>query len=257
MNHYPHHIGDFDKATRHLTRLERSIYRDLMDVYYDTENRLALDRNDLCRRIIARSTDEQAAVEQVLKEFFVETSTGWFHSRCESEIQKFKANNTQKSKAGKASAASKAKRKQDVIAGKDDGNERSTSVQRQNNGTSTNQNQNQNQNHKPKTKAKSKTDAQLALLFACDIPERLALQWLEIRKEKKLVLNETALDLTKEEARKAGITLLQAITRCCGEGWGGFKASWLEDKSSINAAKKLPSQDDFENKDYGIGVQSL
>ena len=23
MKHYPHHIGDFDKATRHLTRIER------------------------------------------------------------------------------------------------------------------------------------------------------------------------------------------------------------------------------------------
>ena len=124
MNHYPHHIGDFDKATRHLTRLERSIYRDLMDVYYDTENRLALDRNDLCRRIIARSTDELTAVEQVLKEFFIETESGWFNSRCEDEIQKFKANNTQKSQAGKASAAAKAQRKQEAING------RSTDVQR-------------------------------------------------------------------------------------------------------------------------------
>ena len=29
MNFYQHHIGDFNNATRHLTRLERSIYRDL------------------------------------------------------------------------------------------------------------------------------------------------------------------------------------------------------------------------------------
>ena len=30
MNYYPHHIGDFDYATRHLTRVERSIYRVLI-----------------------------------------------------------------------------------------------------------------------------------------------------------------------------------------------------------------------------------
>ena len=54
MKHYPHHIGDFDKATRHLTRIERSVYRDLIDLYYDTEQRLTLDVAALCRRIIAR-----------------------------------------------------------------------------------------------------------------------------------------------------------------------------------------------------------
>ncbi|MGE8450704.1 MAG: DUF1376 domain-containing protein, partial [Pseudomonadales bacterium] len=37
MNHYPHHIGDFNTATRHLSRLERAIYRDMRDMYCDTE----------------------------------------------------------------------------------------------------------------------------------------------------------------------------------------------------------------------------
>lgn len=27
MNHYPHHIGDFNNATRHLTLIEDAIYR--------------------------------------------------------------------------------------------------------------------------------------------------------------------------------------------------------------------------------------
>ena len=66
MKHYPHHIGDFDKATRHLTRIERSIYRDLIELYYDTEQQLTLDMPALCRRIIARTNEESTAVEQVL-----------------------------------------------------------------------------------------------------------------------------------------------------------------------------------------------
>ena len=66
MKHYPHHIGDFDKATRHLTRIERSVYRDMIDLYYDTEQRLTLDFDSLCRKIIARSNEESTAVQQVL-----------------------------------------------------------------------------------------------------------------------------------------------------------------------------------------------
>lgn len=90
MKHYPHHIGDFDRATRHLTRLERSVYRDLIDLYYDTEQRLTLDMQALCRRIIARTNEEVTAVEQALNEFFTETPTGWYHERCEAEIEAYR-----------------------------------------------------------------------------------------------------------------------------------------------------------------------
>ncbi|TDY23593.1 uncharacterized protein YdaU (DUF1376 family) [Paraburkholderia sp. BL6665CI2N2] len=86
MNYYPHHIGDFDRATRHLTRIERSVYRDLIEVYYDTEQQLTLDVNALCRKVIARSEDEREAVNQILAEFFTKTAVGWHHSRCEKEI---------------------------------------------------------------------------------------------------------------------------------------------------------------------------
>lgn len=115
MKYYQHHIGDFDKATRHLTRLERSVYRDLIELYYDTEQPLTLDRAALCRKIIARSNDESTAVEQVLNEFFTETPTGWYHERCESEIEKYRNSNSQKSAAGKASAAKKAAKRQQAM----------------------------------------------------------------------------------------------------------------------------------------------
>jgi uncharacterized protein YdaU (DUF1376 family) len=140
MNYYPHHIGDFDRATRHLTRIERSIYRDLLDVYYDTEAPLTLDQPALCRKIIARSQEEAEAVRAILVEFFHETPGGWYHDRCEEELETYRKNNTQKSIAGKASAAAKAARRQQAINGGStavDG--RSTAVQRQSNGTSTNQ----------------------------------------------------------------------------------------------------------------------
>lgn len=117
MHYYQHNIGDFDKATRHLTRIERSVYRDLLDLYYDTEQRLTPDIGALCRRIVARSNEESTAVEQVLNEFFTKTPTGWFHARCEAEIDAYRANTSQKALAGKASASAKNLKKQQALNG--------------------------------------------------------------------------------------------------------------------------------------------
>ena len=139
MNYYPHHIGDFNSATRHLTRLERSVYRDMLDLYYDTEAPLTLDVDVLCRLLIARSNEERTAVEQVLNEFFTETAEGWRHSRCDSEIEKYHAQREAKSAAGKASAEKRAQKTQRPL------NSRSTPVEQPNHGCATNQNQNHNQ----------------------------------------------------------------------------------------------------------------
>ena len=149
MNHYPHHIGDFDRATRHLSRMERSVYRDLLDLYYDTEARLTLDMTALCRRIIARSNEESTAVEQVLNEFFTKTEGGWYNARCEEEIAAYRANNSQRAQAGKASAEAKRLKRERDINGDSTPVERplnpvATESERGDNGASTNQNQNQN-----------------------------------------------------------------------------------------------------------------
>lgn len=132
MNYYPHHIGDFDRATRHLTRIERSVYRDLIERYYYKEQQLTLDLADLCRKICARSNEESTAVEQTLNEFFVKTATGWYHERCEVEIEKYRSNSSQKAQAGKASAEARKLKRLHALNGD------STAVERTLNGDSTN-----------------------------------------------------------------------------------------------------------------------
>jgi len=117
MKHYPHHIGDFNQATRHLTRIERSIYRDLLDLYYDTEKQLPLDDVWIRRKVIAHSNEEVTAVEQVLNEFFTKTPTGWYHERCEAEIEAYRSNTSQKALAGKASAEAKRIKKLQALNG--------------------------------------------------------------------------------------------------------------------------------------------
>ena len=115
MKYYPHHIGDFDRATKHLTRVERSIYRDLIELYYDAEQALALDFDSLCRKIIARSDEERTAVEQMLNEFFTKTEQGWYHDRCEEELEAYRNSTSQKSAAGKASAARRVLKRQQAM----------------------------------------------------------------------------------------------------------------------------------------------
>ena len=131
MNYYDFHVGDFRSATSHLTRIERSIYRDMIDMYYDTEEPLPLDLKTLNRKLAARSEEEQQAVIALLDEFFIKTESGYFNSRCDEEIQKYHNNQSKKSIAGKASAA---KREQERLARLAVLNGQSADVQ-QNNGS--------------------------------------------------------------------------------------------------------------------------
>ena len=107
MNHYPHHIGDFNNATRHLTFVERALYRELLDLYYDTEKPLNSDTEKLARRVLANTPELRAVLDVVLEEFFVRTPEGWINARCEREIEKYRAQAEQASRAGKASAAAR------------------------------------------------------------------------------------------------------------------------------------------------------
>ncbi|MFZ3286205.1 MAG: YdaU family protein [Telluria sp.] len=110
MNYYPHHIGDFNSATRFSSRLERSVYRDMLDLYYEKERPLPLDMAVLCRKIVATTPDEIAAVEQVLRDFFTSTEEGWVNNRCQEEIREYHSGNA-KSKAGGHAKAAKAAEK--------------------------------------------------------------------------------------------------------------------------------------------------
>lgn len=226
MNYYKHHIGDFDRATRHLTRVERSVYRDLIEVYYDTEKPLTLDIRSLCRRIIARTDEESTAVEQVLNEFFTETPLGWYHDRCEKEIDDFKESASQKSAAGKASAAKRELKRQQALNGNP------TSVEQTFNETPTNHKP-LTTNHEPVTSnqdkpkpAKPSAGLSASDLVAMGVDEQVAIDFLSIRRAKKSPLTTTALQGIEKEAEKAGVTLSTALATCAVRGWQSFKAEW-------------------------------
>lgn len=105
MHSYQHNIKTFNNATRFLTRVERSLYRDLIELYYDSEKPLPADNFDrLARLVLANTDDEKKALEYVLGEFFTKSGDFYTHDYCDEQIEKFHSNTTAKALAGKASA---------------------------------------------------------------------------------------------------------------------------------------------------------
>lgn len=97
MNHYPFHVGDYIKATAHLSDAEDLCYRRLLDLYYDIEQPIPLDTHWVSRRL---RMDTQM-VSGVLAEYFKETEIGWRNERCEIEIAKYHVKATANKANGK------------------------------------------------------------------------------------------------------------------------------------------------------------
>lgn len=62
-----------------------------------------------------------------------------------------------------------------------------------------------------------------------EVPDQVWSDFVEMRKAKNAPLSATALAGIEREARKAGLTLAEAMTKCCERGWRGFDAKWLAD----------------------------
>ena len=90
MHHYPFHIGDYRSGCIHLSQLERWVYRDLLDICYDTEQPLPLDHAVLFRLAGARTEEHQHAVLTVLSDKFVRTEIGYVNDRVQTELDKYR-----------------------------------------------------------------------------------------------------------------------------------------------------------------------
>ena len=244
MNYYSHHIGDFNNATRHLTRVERSLYRDAIELYYDTESALTKDFEKLSRRLLANTTEEKAALRDVLNEFFTETDDGFIHDRCDKEINKYRANTSNKAKAGIASAEA---RKQKRTGVEHVLNECETDVQLTN-------------NHKPitnnqeplKTKPTHK-DKSLAL------PDWLSKEvWSEFKSMRTKIRKpltqeaERLLFIDLEVIKKNGHDPIAAINNSIKNSWQGI----FEPKQNLHDAKQKQSRMDISGVDYKAGVNA-
>ena len=213
MHYYQFSIGDYRAATAHLTNEEDLAYRRLLDMYYDTEQKIPLDTQWVSRRL---RVDSQVVCD-VLNDMFVQHEDGWFHARCDDVIQQYHAMAEKNRANGRLGG-----RKKNPVGSESQPIAKATINQE----PITN-------NHKPKREK--------ATVVAC--PPDVGLQewqdWLSLRKAKNAPVTETVLKSARKEAEKAGITLNAFLTIWCARGSQGLEASWLKSDEKQNQTETV------------------
>lgn len=283
MNHYPHHIGDFNSATRHLTFVERALYRELLDLYYDTERPLNADVSKIARRVLANTEELREALVVVLEEFFVLGDDGWHNDRCDREIASFHSKQEQQSRAGRASAAKRTGGRPPDAGdaqpsnpapeggggGVDGG---STPVERPLNDRTTNQNQNQNHISPPNPPAGGAVGG-LAIATAlsshfpghrrtriaevADLIAAIAAEGLATAEQLLQAAELQAAELGKDGGKHAP----NVLTWLRRKGWldsaalpagGGIPSDWSDSRSGIEAMGKRVGLPEWEQSGYRL-----
>ena len=84
MHYYKFNIGDFDKSTRHLSIIERGLFRDILDLYVKDEKPITDNLKKLERLLCVKSKAEKEALQNILDDFFVLTDDGYYSDYCQS-----------------------------------------------------------------------------------------------------------------------------------------------------------------------------
>ena len=217
MHFYSFNIGDYISHTKHLSDMEDLAYRRLLDLYYLHEQALNEDVTLVARKINMRGNELE--VQVVLEEFFIlETGKGWINPRADQEIGKYKSKVLAASRAGRASALARS-------------NVSSTVVQ---------------PNKKQETLNKKQETINKTLKRPSTVSKKTWDDFLKHRRNVKAPLTETALKGISSEAKKASVTLEEALTMCQVRGWRGFKSDWVAKEKKTFAATT-----------YGEGVQEI
>ena len=217
MHFYSFNIGDYISHTKHLSDMEDLAYRRLLDLYYLHERTLNEDVAIVARKINMR--DNVPEVETVLEEFFVlEVGKGWTNPRADEEIQKYQSKVQSAIRAGKASALARS-------------NASSTTVQ---------------PNKRQETLNKKQETNKKTLKRPSTVSKKTWDDFLKHRRNVKAPLTETALKGITSEAKKASVSLEEALTMCQVRGWRGFKSDWVEKEKKT-----------FATTNYGEGVQEI
>lgn len=87
--------------------------------------------------------------------------------------------------------------------------------------------------------------------------EQIWSDFLALRNARHAPLTETALNIIRKEAHKAGISLEQALETCCMRGWQGFKAEWyLKGQNRFQSTGPRDFEPEFRPEDYEGGLIS-
>lgn len=110
MHHVRWHFGDWRKAVRGCSLLERGAYAALLEELYVDEEPLPADDEELLSLIGARGTTEERAVMKMRDRFFTKNEKGYVQKRALAEINAFKEIGEKRAAAGLLGAVARHKR---------------------------------------------------------------------------------------------------------------------------------------------------
>lgn len=113
---------------------------------------------------------------------------------------------------------------------------------------------------KEKIKKEKKSKPKTVLAKPDDVSsEQIWSDFISLRNARHAPLTETALNIIRKEADKAGISLEQALETCCMRGWQGFKAEWYhkgQNNSRFQSYGPRDLEPEFRPEDYEGGLIS-
>jgi uncharacterized protein YdaU (DUF1376 family) len=209
MHYYKKNIGDYAKKAGRLTMLQHGAYTLLIDSCYDRERFPTLD--DAIEWTWASTKEEVEAVQFVLSRFFDEKDGVFIQKRIQEEIDEYHG----KAITNKRIAQEReAKRKQAltqrtrIVDDTFDVSNESTP------------------NHKPITKNHKKD-----ITAPPDgVSQSVWDDFVKQRQAKKATITATAIQGIEREAKKANMSLNDALQEICARGWTGFKAELVGEK---------------------------
>lgn len=240
MNYYQHHIGDFMRDTAHLSPVEECFYRRALDWYYVNEKPLPLDLDQVNRYLRAKTKTDRTAIGIVLSDFFKKTASGFVHSRCEIELEKFRCKKDASRENGKLGG--RPKKNNDLQnLGVSDGLELGLNLETQNNLNQepitnnqepvTNINITADESAKnPKPKRITKKQLAVEALVNMGIESKYAEAVIE--KRKGSAFTDLAIEEIKLQAEAVNITFVEAIEFAAKQEWGSFRADWYQNRTS-------------------------
>jgi uncharacterized protein YdaU (DUF1376 family) len=209
MHYFKKNIGDYAKKTGRLTMLQHGAYTLLIDSCYDREKFPTLA--EAIEWTWASTKEEVEAVQFVLTRFFDEVDGVYIQKRIQEEIDEYHAKSTINKRIAQERES---KRKQTLTKrtrSVDDAFDLSNEAP---------------PNHKPITNNHKPINTTPPDGVSQSVWDDFVLQ----RKEKKASITETAIQGIEREAKKANMTLNDALQEICARGWVGFKAKWVLDQ---------------------------
>ena len=206
MHYYQFSIGDYRAATAHLSNEEDLAYRRLLDMYYDTEQKIPLDTQWVARRLRV----DAHVVRDVLNDMFVQQDDGWFHARCDDVIQQYHAMAEKNRANGRLGG-----RKKNPV-GSD-----SQPIAK-----ATNNQEPITINQEPKKKA-------TVVAAPEGVSSEIWESFVQHRKTKKAAITPLVMEFLVEQAKIAGWSLESALKETVLRNWISFKAEWVAPKQSF------------------------